>query len=186
MENTGYDTYLFTCSGKFHPLAPRVEEVNFVDIARSLANTARWNGHTCGLFSVAEHSILVSRQCPPELELWGLLHDAAEAYIGDIPAPMKSMLRFEVPVENGSHTWTFADVEQNILDAILVAAGIPIGPIPEIVHSIDMAVRNWEFAHVMDSDPPNLNHPKHVPMTPNEAMMAWLLRFESLTAGKAA
>lgn len=186
MGNTGYDVYLRTCSGQFHPLSPRIDEVNFVDIARALANTCRWGGHTCGLYSVAEHSVLVSKLCPPEYELWGLLHDAAEAYIGDIPAPIKRMLRFEVETETGTHTWTFEDVEQNILNCILSAAGVTAAHKPREVHVIDMAVRDWEWENVLDTDPPDLAKPKHVPMTPSEAMRAWLLRFESLTVGKVA
>lgn len=75
----------------FYPLDPRPEEVNIIDIARALSNAARYNG-MCRFYSVAEHSVLVSRLVPPELALEGLLHDAGEAYTGDVTRPMKNCM----------------------------------------------------------------------------------------------
>ena len=75
--------------GCFWPLDPRSSEVDIHDIAQSLAMTPRYRGHTVRFYSVAEHSVLVSRAVPPEYALWGLLHDAAEAYTADIPSPLK-------------------------------------------------------------------------------------------------
>lgn len=65
---------------------PRIE-----DIAFALSNINRYGGHV-GRYSVAQHSILVAQQLPEDLRLSGLLHDAPEAYIGDVCAPLKVML----------------------------------------------------------------------------------------------
>lgn len=96
--------------GFFWPLDPRAEEVSIVDVARGLANECRWGGQTSAelpagvqFYSVAEHSVIVSRfvehLCPQySLALaWArqaLLHDAAEAYVGDVIRPLKVLPEF--------------------------------------------------------------------------------------------
>lgn len=67
-------------------------EPNIKQIARNLAQINRWCGDTKHPFSVAQHSILVSYLVPPAFALEALLHDATEAYLGDIPAPVKNVL----------------------------------------------------------------------------------------------
>ena len=74
---------------KFLPLAPVVDAIDIRDIAHALAMSARFGGHTRTFYSVAEHSVRVSLVCPAKDALWGLLHDAAEAYLKDLPAPVK-------------------------------------------------------------------------------------------------
>ena len=60
------------------------------DIARALSRIPRFAGHTDVPYSVAQHSVLVSIYC--RNRLWGLMHDAAEAFISDIPGPVKKMI----------------------------------------------------------------------------------------------
>jgi len=84
--------YIETVSGiKFHFLEPKEDEINIKDIAFALANQCRFNGHI-PFFSVAEHSVAVAARLSPNLQLAGLLHDAAEAYLSDIPSPIKQYL----------------------------------------------------------------------------------------------
>ena len=84
--------YIETQEGiKFDFLSPKPDQVNIKDIAYALANQCRFNGHV-PFFSVAEHSVAVAARLPPKLQLAGLLHDAAEAYLSDIPSPIKKFL----------------------------------------------------------------------------------------------
>lgn len=76
----------------FWPTDPRPEEINIEDIAHSLSMLCRFNGHVEEFYSVGDHSIRVSYACPPEYALYGLLHDASEAYLSDIPTPLKGSL----------------------------------------------------------------------------------------------
>jgi hypothetical protein len=78
--------------GKIYPLDARIEEINIEDIAHSLSLQCRYTGHCTRFYSVAEHSVYVSWMQKPENALWGLLHDASEAYLTDITRPLKPFL----------------------------------------------------------------------------------------------
>jgi hypothetical protein len=81
---------IITYTGRLmDPLNPRVEDISIMDIAHALANSCRFNGHCSVFYSIAQHSFFVSEHVPERAALWGLLHDAAEAYIGDIIRPIK-------------------------------------------------------------------------------------------------
>lgn len=66
--------------------------IDIQDIAWSISRICRFNGHTSEFYTVAEHSVRISRLCDPEDAIWGLLHDAHEAYVGDVAAPLKQLL----------------------------------------------------------------------------------------------
>jgi 5'-deoxynucleotidase YfbR-like HD superfamily hydrolase len=85
--------YVSTVSGnRFYPLEPRIDRVSIEDIAHGLAYQCRFNGQTREFYSVAQHSLLVSSLVPTDLRLAALLHDAAEAYLGDMVKPLKVLL----------------------------------------------------------------------------------------------
>ncbi|SHJ71538.1 hypothetical protein SAMN05444159_1299 [Bradyrhizobium lablabi] len=77
---------------QFWPIDPRADEVFIDDIAHALSMLCRFGGHCLRFYSVAEHSVLLSRAAAPEHKLWALLHDASEAYLVDVPRPLKPFL----------------------------------------------------------------------------------------------
>ncbi|MDE4297179.1 HD domain-containing protein [Phaeobacter gallaeciensis] len=102
--------YMHTSSGmKYYPFAPQSEHVDAEVIAHHLATRARWNGATQHVnypdrifYSVAEHSVYVALYLEaimrrPDLALMGLLHDASEAYNGDLIRPLKYSAEFAEP-----------------------------------------------------------------------------------------
>ena len=87
------ERWMQTFSGKVFPLEtfdPRAIDIG--DIAHALGMLCRFNGQCQKFYSVAEHSVHVSHEIAPDLALLGLMHDAAEAYLGDVPTPLKKSL----------------------------------------------------------------------------------------------
>lgn len=147
--------------GRVWPLDPRASEVNIGVIAHSLACHNRFGGHTrCGPYSVAQHSVYVAR-CAIErygitFGLRGLLHDAHEAYIGDIIRPLKrSSVEIARVIDEASAAW---DV------AIGTALGVDLSPCPEI-KDCDNAVLHAEKRDILD-------HSKHA-WTKDGAPVPW-------------
>lgn len=119
--------------GIYWPLDPRAEEVYIEDIAHSLAMQCRYGGHCSPYYSVAEHSVHVSRLVPPHMALLGLLHDATEAYLSDVIRPLKR------------HLTNYKEIEQLNWLAIAERFGLPAAGIewPEI-HKADAAMLHAE------------------------------------------
>ncbi|CCH02045.1 putative protein yfdR [Fibrella aestuarina BUZ 2] len=89
-ETTRTGPYIQTYTGKrYYPIDPRPDDIDIEDIAHALSNICRFTGHTRQFYSVAQHSVLVSRQVDPEHKLAALLHDASEAYLTDLSRPVK-------------------------------------------------------------------------------------------------
>ncbi len=94
-------------------LHPKIEDIHFSDVVHGLARVQRFGGQTDREhYSVAEHSVLVSRLCLPQNAILGLLHDASEAFIGDIVTPLKRFL----PI--------YYEIEERWQLAIGIAAGV--------------------------------------------------------------
>lgn len=78
----------------FQPLAPVPSTIFIEDIAHALSNQCRFSGHSREFYSVGQHSVHVSELLEEwgedeDVQLWGLLHDASEAYLVDLPTPLK-------------------------------------------------------------------------------------------------
>lgn len=114
-------TYTQTYSGKmFDILNPKAEDICFEDIAQSLSKICRFKGHTEFNYTVAQHSRLVasvvSRQTKDPRVRWAaLMHDAHEAYVGDIPGPWKPL----VSVDGWSLEFISETIDELIQEALL-------------------------------------------------------------------
>lgn len=116
--------------GNVHPLDPDPATIELPDIANGLANTCRYAGQCQFYYSVGTHSCYVSEELAvhgPRVQLYGLFHDAAEAYVSDVPRPIKREIE------------TFQQIEDRILDAVWDRLGVP-------------APAESEWATVMDAD----------------------------------
>jgi len=82
--------WMVTFTGRrFWPYDPRPEDIELRDIAHALSMLCHYGGHVREFFSVAQHCVLVAEHLPEHLKLEGLLHDAHEAYLGDVIRPVK-------------------------------------------------------------------------------------------------
>ncbi len=123
---------------KFYPTDPDSEEVCIFDIAHALSNTCRFSGHCEIFYSVAQHCVLGSYHCDDAL--WFLLHDAAEAYLVDLPRPIKKCF----PV--------FEELENKILEAIAEKFNLDY-PFPDCVHVTDNRMLQTERKHLLGPAP---------------------------------
>lgn len=100
-EPSGRGNWMQTYTGaRFYPTSADVEDVSPIDIAHALSLLCRYNGHVHRFYSVAEHCVLLSRAVAPEHALWALLHDATEAYVGDMVRPLKVQVPEYVAIED--------------------------------------------------------------------------------------
>ena len=167
--------WIQTYTGRqFWPGEPRVEDVNIVDIAHALSMQCRYSGHCKHFYSVAEHSVHVSFSLPTEHRLWGLLHDASEAYLTDVPRPIKPLLR------------GYADLEANIMAVICERYELPFNE-PAEVKRVDTAILADEMVQLM-AEPPAPWHLPEPPLgiqvqgwSPERAKAEFLRRFYNLT-----
>lgn len=140
--------WMRTFSGmKVTPLDLRPEMVDITDIAHALSRIGRFGGHAAGFISVAGHSIAVMAMVAkhtddPRMILTGLLHDASEAYIGDIIRPIKKHPRV-------MHTLWAA--EERIHEVVAQVFGTYY-PHPELVVQADDERLAWEMENIRDSD----------------------------------
>lgn len=179
MSNSRVGDWMQLVSGRaFWPLDPRPEEVHIEDIAHALAMQCRYAGHTRHHYSVAQHSIYVSRLVPAEDALWGLLHDAAEAYLVDLPRPVK---------RSPGIGQLYVEAERKVTDAICDRFGLPREE-PASVKLADNRVLLAEKRDLMAPPPmawretgiePMEAHIAHI--TPAAARDYFLARFEELT-----
>ena len=166
---------IITYTGRlFDMLNPRPEDVDIEDIAHALAHSCRWGGHCRVFFSVAQHSVIVSRHAPEKHALWGLLHDAAEAYLVDMPRPIKRLLP------------DYQEMEERIMCAVCLRFGLDDAE-PLVVKEVDMQLLATE-ARVLGMYPERwgsaLSRPlavEFVPQAPGEAKKDFLERFRELT-----
>lgn len=171
-----------TASGRlFWPLDPRPEEIAVEDIAAALSRLCRFGGHCRVFYSIAQHSVHVAelvQSRDPEATLWALLHDAAEAYLHDLPRPIKYARGMEF----------YREAEAR-LDAVLMASFGLAPSAPDVVRWADHTLFATEVRDLMTNcraefwtlaEPPR---PERIdPWDPERAEAAFLSMFRHLTS----
>jgi hypothetical protein len=170
--------FIGTFSGlRFWPLDPKPEKILIADIAHALAHQCRFGGHASKFYSVAEHSVHVSQLCLPEHALWGLLHDASEAYLVDLPRPLKLLPEFAA----------YREAERRLQRAVTVRFGLPPDQ-PASVTEADDTVLGIEAHSLLGSMPVEVTRdtppPFEItdPLPLVEAERLFLARFKELSA----
>ena len=169
------EAWIQTYSGKrFTPLKPNINAVVIQDIAHSLSMQCRFNGHTHKFYSVAEHSVLVSYFCDKQDKLHGLLHDASEYVLCDIPTPLKRSSEFK----------KYKDMEKVVQDAIYKRFGLSVEE-PKSVKDADMLLLSTEASQLITPRSDWKLDRKPLPiklscLSPLEAKQLFLNRFYEL------
>lgn len=150
------DTPLFagscirTYSGQYIDLLdPRPEHIHIEDIAHALSTMPRFAGHLKHPYTVAQHSIFCYHKAPSNHKLVALLHDATEAYLMDLPSPLKNALPGYKLIE--------AKLQRVIFDRYGVGCRIP-----EIVKQIDREALEWEWQNLAIDRRDYSRHPAEI------------------------
>lgn len=174
------ESWIQTYSGRrFNPTKPNFEAIVIQDIAHALSLQCRFSGHTKKFYSVAQHSVGVSNLCPEEDKLWGLLHDASEAYLVDIPNPLKRSGKFN----------SYLDFELEMMNAVCKRFNLPEKEPPSVknadkimlVAEADLLMSplrsDWEIPLKLDKK----DKVKIKPVSPKKAKIMFLEKFAELT-----
>lgn len=175
--------WILTASGRRFDLEdPRPDDVDPLDLAHALSHLCRFGGHTRVPYSVAEHSLLVSEIAGRPFRLAGLLHDAAEAYVGDVVGPLVHRLP------------AFREIERRILDAVAARFGVARWQFDtaEVRHADAVALLTERASLLPPSPHPwaeDLAHARPlrrriVPLAPVEARGRFLQRLHDLTTAR--
>lgn len=175
--------FICTASGEYvNILDPWSFEPRIEDIAHALSNLARFTGHTRTMYSVAQHSWHVSEILPRRLRLHGLLHDASEAYLGDVSRVLKHF----------PSMWPYREMEARMQTRICEAFGLPAVE-PEAVKAADLVLLATERRDLLPPGPvwrliADVEPLAEVvvPWVPQLAALQFVARFNSLQAGRLA
>jgi uncharacterized protein len=180
--------YLQTVSGRWvNPFDPDPDQLDAGDIARALANQCRFGGHSRVFYSVAQHSVVVSRLVEErggdvEDVFAALMHDAGEAYLGDMPHPLKHRSPLGA---------AFKEAEEHLEQAIRARFRIK-ADVPQIKRA-DRALlaterrafsaENWHWPELEGVEPLDLELEA---LPADEAARAFAERYAELDAGRSA
>jgi hypothetical protein len=153
------------------PLALKLEQINIIDIAHALSQQCRYGGHTSQFYSVAQHCCVLASYVENVLKgkaldcLQILMHDAAEAYLIDMPRPIKQFMP------------EFRKWDHAAQAAIRSWLGIGDVPIPSWQGDLDNRIIVDERAQVMSDSGNDWHHdPKHGVMPLGVRIEPWPAR----------
>lgn len=176
---SGDDCWIQTFSGlAFHPFEARASDICIEDIAHALSNLCRFTGHVKEFYSVAEHCVRVSWAIDERYALEGLLHDASEAYLVDLPSPIKRHPSFE----------PYRRLEGRMEDLIQARFGLAVGTeMHDAVKKADLTLLATEARDLMGPRPKMwvvMPHPpledRIYPWCPEYARKMFLARFTGI------
>jgi uncharacterized protein len=180
--------YIQTVSGRrVNPFAPSPDDIDIGDIAIALSNQCRFGGHTRRYYSVAQHACIVSDEVLASsgdrfAALWALLHDASEAYLIDLPHPIK----------HRSELGRLYRAAEEGLETVLRERFGLTGTAPPLIKQIDRSVLAteraaltmvaWHWPELEGVEPLAIEID---PWTPEVAAAAFLERYERLESARA-
>ncbi|MDN7652410.1 hypothetical protein QZM62_03100 [Burkholderia multivorans] len=161
--------------GLYNLLDPELSQISILDIAHSLSNICRFGGHSRVFYSVAQHSVLVSMSVRMDLQFDALMHDAAEALVGDVPKPLKLLLP------------DYQAIEKKVESALFSHFGITY-PLASEIKIADKRVLHTELRDLTFNEPSNWDELRDfaplperiVPLNPAQARNLFMERFSSL------
>ena len=167
-------TILTNTGEEINLTAPGAHSPGIEEIAHALSHICRFTGHTRRFYSVAQHSVLVSLLVPEEHARAALLHDAAEAYLGDVASPLKRLLGV-----------AYTDLETWWEKRIAAYHGVQY-PWHKSVHEADAIVLRYELRDLLQYDGSIPSHRwvpegyRIIPLDPHQARSEFLRRYKQL------
>lgn len=169
--------YIETFTNKqYHFMNPSVSEVCIEDISQALSMSCRYSGHVKSFYSVAEHCCIISDKI---LDLTGdksqaydaLMHDASEAYLNDIPRPIKPHLDNYLSIEGMAER--------------CIQKALHCNPMNNLIAELDKNIVRDEAVQLFNSIPSWVNDYESIgitvlSLTPEDAKREFLSRFERL------
>lgn len=179
-----WEPWIQTASGiQFHFYGGNLDEVDAKDIATALSRQPRWAGHTSAFYSVAQHCVCVKRWVAEKggdkaEQLHALLHDATEAYMCDLPSPLKRLIP------------KFREIEGVVWEKISKRFFNEVRDMTPLIHEGDLTMLVTEARDLFDFVPVDnwvskcqeKPHPDRlIPVSTERAYEMYLAELETLT-----
>lgn len=178
--------FIQTLSGRrVNPLDASPQDIDPADVAGALANICRFGGHSKSFYSVAQHSVIVcdlleEQGATPDELLAALLHDAAEAYLGDLPHPIKHRSELGAAFREAEHRLEAVIAERFELPD----ASARVKPLDRAMLATERRIfseESWHWPELDEAEPLEI---EIEPWGPERASREFTLRFDRLEAAR--